>query len=153
MDIVNYKSNSIIIDYAHTPDAMMNVINTVKELCKGNIYIVFGCTGDRDRTKRPIMMDIALSNSTYSIVTCDDLHNEEFVNIVADMEEGVKKHNYSVIRDRGKAISKAIDMLDQNDVLLILGKGHEEFIIDKNLKIPFNDHKVVIKLLEEKVEI
>ena len=153
MDIVNYKSNSIIIDYAHTPDAMTNIINTVKELCKGNIYIVFGCTGDRDRTKRPIMMDIALQNSTYTIVTCDDLHNEEFVNIVADMEEGVKKHNYSVVRDRGKAISKGIDMLDHDDVLLILGKGHEEFIIDKNLKIPFNDHKVVVSLLEEKVEI
>ena len=153
MDIIRYKTNNIIIDYAHTPDAMENVIGTVKELSKGNIYIVFGCTGDRDRTKRPIMMDIALSNSTYTIVTCDDLHNEEFVNIVADMENGVKKHNYSVVRDRKKAIAKGIELLNENDTLLILGKGHEKFIIDKNLKIPHNDHDAVMELLNLKVEI
>lgn len=153
MDILKYKNNNIVIDYAHTPDAMINVIETVKEVTSGNIYIVFGCTGDRDRTKRPIMMDIALKNSKYSIVTSDDLHNEEFVNIVADMENGVKSNNYMVVRDRKRAIEKGIELLDNGDTLLILGKGHENFIIDKNLKIPFNDREVVEKIILDKVEI
>lgn len=153
LDLIHYKDNNIVIDYAHTPDAMENIISTVKEVTKGNIYIVFGCTGSRDRSKRPIMMDIALSNSKFSIITSDDLHDEEFVNIVADMEKGVKYKNYSVFRDRKKAIEKGIKLLEHNDSLLILGKGHEEFIIDKNLKIPFNDHNVVESILSEKVEI
>lgn len=153
MDIIKYKDNSIIVDYAHTPDAMENIISTVKEITKGDIYIVFGCTGSRDRTKRPIMMNIALTNSKYTIVTSDDLHDEEFVNIVADMEEGVKQKNYAVYRDRRKAIEKGIELLNHGDVLLVLGKGHEEFIIDKNLKIPFNDHKVIESIINEKVEI
>ena len=153
MDIIKYNDNSIIVDYAHTPDAMNNIISTVKEITKGDIYIVFGCTGSRDRTKRPIMMDIALSNSKFTIVTSDDLHNEEFVQIVADMEDGVKKKNYAVYRDRRKAIEKGIEMLNHGDVLLVLGKGHEEFIIDKNLKIPFNDHKTIEEIIKDKVEI
>ena len=153
LDLIHYKDNNIVIDYAHTPDAMENIIATMKEVTKGNIYIVFGCTGSRDRSKRPIMMDIALSNSKFSIITSDDLHDEEFVNIVADMEEGVKYKNYAVFRDRRKAIEKGIEMLEHNDSLLILGKGHEEFIIDKNLKIPFNDHNVVESIISEKVEI
>ena len=153
MDIIKYKDNSIIVDYAHTPDAMENIISTVKDITKGDIYIVFGCTGSRDRTKRPIMMDIALSNSKFTIVTSDDLHNEEFVSIVADMEEGVKQKNYAVYRDRRKAIEKGIELLNHGDVLLVLGKGHEEFIIDKNLKIPFNDHNVIESIISQKVEI
>ena len=153
MDIIKYKDNSIIVDYAHTPDAMENIISTVKDIVKGNIYIVFGCTGSRDRTKRPIMMDIALSNSKYTFVTSDDLHNEEFVQIVADMEKGAKSKNYAVYRDRKKAIEKGIESLNHGDVLLVLGKGHEEFIIDKNLKIPFNDHNVIESIIKEKVEI
>ena len=153
MDIIKYNDNSIIVDYAHTPDAMINIISTVKDIVKGNIYIVFGCTGSRDRTKRPIMMDIALSNAKFVVVTSDDLHNEEFVQIVADMEKGAKTKNYVVHRDRKKAIEKGIEMLEHNDVLLVLGKGHEEFIIDKNLKIPFNDHNVIESIISEKVEI
>ena len=98
-------------------------------------------------------MDIALSNSKFTIVTSDDLHNEEFVQIVADMEKGAKSKNYAVYRDRHKAIEKGIELLNHGDVLLVLGKGHEEFIIDKNLKIPFNDHNVIESIIREKVEI
>ena len=90
------------------------------------------------------MMDIALSNAKFVVVTSDDLHNEEFVQIVADMEQGVKSKNYIVHRDRRKAIEKGIDMLNHNDVLLVLGKGHEDFI---------NDHKVIESIIREKVEI
>lgn len=150
-DIIKYKNNLIIIDYAHTPDAMENIYNLVKEINKGNVYTVFGCTGDRDRTKRPIMMELATNNSKYVILTSDDLHNEDFSRIVSDTVEGINKNNYEVIMDRGKAIEKALGLLSNEDILLILGKGHEEFIILRDKKIPFNDKKHVEKLLKEKV--
>lgn len=152
-DIINYKNNLIIIDYAHTPDAMENIYNLVKEINKGNIYTVFGCTGDRDRTKRPIMMGLATNNSKYVILTSDDLHNEDFSRIVSDTITGLDKNNYEVIMDRGKAIEKAITLLNNKDILLILGKGHEEFIILRDKKIPFNDKRYVEKLLKERVNI
>ena len=149
MDMIKYGSNSIIIDYAHTADAMDNIYNTVKPICKGSIITVFGCTGSREREKRPIMMNLALTNSDYVIVTEDDLHEEEFDDIVKDMIEGVKDKHYEIIKDRGKAIKKGIEKLKDNDILLVLGKGHEEFIIIGNDYIPFNDHKEVIKIVEE----
>ena len=149
MNTVKYKDNLIIIDYAHTEDAMENIYNTVKELGANNIITVFGCTGDRDRTKRPKMMNKACNNSKYVIVTSDDLHDEEFNHIIDDMLENNKHHNYEVCENRGKAIKKGIDLLDSNDILLILGKGHEEFIIVKDKKIPFNDLNEVNKILDE----
>ena len=151
MDLVNYNSNLIVIDYAHTPDAMQNIYDTVNNIKQGNIITVFGCTGDRDRTKRPIMMNIATTNSDYVIVTSDDLHDEDFNHIVEDMLEDNKKDNYIVIEDRGLAIKKGISLLKEKDLLLILGKGHEESIIIKDKKIPFNDKKEVEKYIEEKI--
>ena len=152
MDMIKYGSNSIIIDYAHTADAMDNIYKTVKPICKGSIITVFGCTGSREREKRPIMMNLALTNSDYVIVTEDDLHEEEFEDIVKDMTNGVTNNHYEVIKDRGKAIKKGIEKLTNNDILLILGKGHEEYIIIGNKNIPFNDHKEVITLIDgEKV--
>lgn len=153
MDIINYKSNLIIVDYAHTPDAMQNIYDTINEIKEGNIYTVFGCTGDRDRTKRPIMKDIACNNSKLSIITSDDLHNEEFEHILSDILENNTKLNYDVIKDRGKAIEKGISLLKDKDILLILGKGHEEFIIVKDKKIPFNDKKTVENLLKNYINI
>ena len=153
MDIINYNNNLIIVDYAHTPDAMINIYDTINEIKKGNIYTVFGCTGDRDRTKRPIMMDIACTNSKVAIITSDDLHDEEFNHILGDILENNNKNNYMVIEDRGKAIEKGIDMLNNKDILLILGKGHEESIIVKDRKIPFNDKNVVESIIKKNVKI
>ena len=151
MDMVEYQNNRIVIDYAHTPDAVQNVISTVKEVCDGHIYTVFGCTGDRDRTKRPIMTKIVTDLSDRAIITSDDLHNEDPKQIVDDMIKGLINTNYEIELDRKKAIIKGIKMLDINDVLLILGKGHEEAIIVKdNKKIPFNDKKTVLEYLESK---
>ena len=152
-DIVKYLDNLIIIDYAHTPDAMKNIYDTINEIKIGNIYTVFGCTGDRDRLKRPIMMEIALTNSKYCVITSDDLHNESFTQIINDMEKDNTRNNYEVIMDRGKAIEKALTLISNKDILLILGKGHEDFIIVKDKKIPFNDKKVVEEFIREKVEI
>lgn len=151
MDMVEYKNNRIIIDYAHTPDAIQNVISTVKEVCDGHIYTVFGCTGDRDRTKRPIMMKLVTDLCDKAIVTCDDVHNEDPNQIVNDMLKDNKNDNYEIELDRKKAIIKGIDLLQSNDALLILGKGHEEVMIIKdNVKIPFNDKKCVLEYLESK---
>lgn len=139
VNIVKYNNNSIVIDYAHTIDAMTNIINTFKNIKHNNMYIVFGCTGSRDKTKRPIMLKLATDSSNQVIVTSDDLHDEKFVDIVNDMKEGLNNTNYTVIENRGDAIKKGIELLDDNDILLILGKGHEKYIIVGNNKIPFND--------------
>lgn len=151
MDMIEYKNNRIIVDYAHTPDAVENVITTVKEVCDGKVFTVFGCTGDRDRTKRPIMMKKVTDLCDYTIVTCDDVHNEDPNQIVKDMIPGASNDNYTVELDRKKAIIMGINMLQTNDVLLILGKGHEEVMIVKdNKRIPYNDKKTVLEYLESK---
>ena len=150
METLIYSDNRIIVDYAHTPDAMEKLIHTVREVCDGDIYAVFGCTGSREREKRPVMMKIATSLCKYVIVTIDDLHEEEANDIVHDMLEGNENQNYEVELNRKKAIEKGIHLLKHHDILLIMGKGHEDFIIVKNQKIPFNDVQIVKEMLKEK---
>lgn len=150
MEIIDYNNNLIIVDYAHTPDAISNIIKTIKPICKGNLYVTFGCTGSRDKTKRPIMTNIVLENVTKAIITIDDPHDEDPSDIVKDMLNGITFNNYEVCLDRKKAIHKGINLLKDNDILLILGKGHEEFIIFKDKKIPFNDKKEVLAYIEYK---
>ena len=143
MELILYKTNTIVVDYAHTPDAMNKVINTMLEVTSGNIYVVFGCTGDRDRLKRPIMAEIACRLATKVFMTHDDPHTENQKQIFDDMTNGLKYNNYEIFYDRKKAIESAIDTLKENDTLLILGKGHEEYIIVGDKKIPFNDSDIV----------
>ncbi len=150
MDTIKWNGNNIIIDYAHTPDALERIINSVKPITIGKVYTVFGCTGDRDRTKRPIMMNIASTLSDKVIITNDDPHNEDPESILKDILENNKNTNYEVELDRKKAIEKGINLLTTNDTLLILGKGHEEVMIIKNERIPFNDKEVVSDILKTK---
>lgn len=147
MEIIKYNTNNIIIDYAHTPDAMENIFNAIKDIDYNKLYVVFGCTGSRDRKKRPIMTNMALSLADFTFITSDDLHEEPFDQIIEDMLQGVTKDNYVVIQDRASAIKRAIERLDNNDMLLILGKGHEEFIIIKDGNIPHNDKKCVEEII------
>lgn len=149
MDKIEYGTNNIIIDYAHTPDGLENFISTVKEFTKGNLYIVFGCTGDRDRTKRPIMTSIVGSYAKKFIITNDDPHFEDPNQIVDDMTKDNVYNNYEVCLDRKEAIIKGINLLKDNDALLILGKGHEEVMIIGRERIPFNDKKVVLEYLDK----
>ena len=149
MDLVAYNDNSILIDYAHTPDAISKVIDTVKKVCKNNIYVVFGCTGSRDKTKRPIMTNIVLSNVKKAVITMDDPHDEDPMMVVEDMLEGNKLDNYEVIINRKEAIRKGISYLEHNDILLVLGKGHESVIIIGKDRIPFNDKETVLEIIEE----
>lgn len=148
MDTIMYKNNSIIIDYAHTPDAIEKIISVVKKVTNGDIYTVFGCTGDRDRTKRPIMTKIVTDLCKWAIITNDDPHYEDPNQIVDDMTKGLENTNYEICFDRKEAIIKGIKMLKSDDILLILGKGHEEAMIIKNEKIPFNDKKIALEYLD-----
>ena len=146
IDTIDYKNNKIIIDYAHTPDAIEKILTAVDT--DGDKYVVFGCTGDRDRTKRPIMGKLVSELSKYFIITDDDPHNEDEMQIVNDILEGNTFTNYEVCIDRKEAIRRGIKLLKDNDILFILGKGHEEFIIKGNDKIPHNDKEEVLKCIE-----
>ena len=145
MDIVNKDDNLIIIDYAHTPDAVSKIINSVKELKHNKIITIIGCGGDRDSFKRPIMSNIACSSSDYVIFTNDNPRNENPNNIISDMLHNLDKFNYEIILNREKAIIKGIQMLDKNDILLVLGKGHENYQIINGVKHHFDDKETVIK--------
>lgn len=150
-EIVKYKNNNIVIDYAHTPDAISKIIKTMKQFTKGNTYVVFGCTGDRDRSKREIMAKLVSDLSEYFIFTNDDPHDEDPNQIVEDAFKNAKFDNYEICLDRKEAIIKGINLLKSEDVLLILGKGHEDKMIVKNKQvIPFNDKKVVLEYLKDK---
>lgn len=147
MEIINYNTNKIIVDYAHTPDAIMQVLNTVKEY--DNLYAVFGCTGNRDKLKRPIMTNMLIDKCKKVIITSDDLYDEEFSDIVSDMLKDNNKENYEIIKNRKKAIEKGISLLEKNDVLLVLGKGHEQYIKEKNKLIKHNDGKFITKIIKK----
>lgn len=138
---------SVIVDYAHTPDGLENVLQTVKEFAEGRIFCVFGCGGDRDRKKRPIMGQIAARYADYLLVTSDNPRTEVPDLILVDIEEGLKadevsKERYELIVDRKAAITKAIEMASPNDVVLIAGKGHETYQIIGTEILDFDDRKV-----------
>ena len=148
MELVKYKTNGIFVDYAHKPDAVKKVLESVSEFCKGNIITIIGCGGNRDRTKRPIMGNIASENSNYVIFTNDNPRNEDPTEIMNDILEGVNKDNYEVVLDREMAIKKGISLLKDNDVLLVLGKGHEDYQIIKGVKYHFDDMECVLKYIK-----
>ena len=147
MENISYKNNTIIIDYAHTTDAIDKLVNTIKPYITGKTYIVFGCTGSREREKRSVMTKLVSKLSDYFIITMDDLHDESFDQIVSDMTKGADFNNYEVIEDRRKAIEKGISLLNSEDYLFVLGKGHEEAIIIGKERIPFNDRKTIEEII------
>ena len=142
MQLIRYKTNSIFVDYAHTPDAVLNVLKTVRKIKNKGIITVIGCGGNRDKTKRPIMGKIACKNSSYVIFTNDNPRYEDEQEIMLDILSGAKK-NYEVIYDRRSAIKKGIGMLSKNMILLVLGKGHENYQIIGNTKYHFSDLEIV----------
>lgn len=134
---------SVFIDYAHTHDALWNVLNTLKELCRGKIILVFGCGGDRDKTKRPLMGETACQLADFSIITSDNPRGEDPQAIIRDILPGFKKENYTVVVDRQQAIEKALTSAQKEDIVLLAGKGHETYQIFKNKTIPFDERKIV----------
>ncbi|MHC4118778.1 MAG: UDP-N-acetylmuramoyl-L-alanyl-D-glutamate--2,6-diaminopimelate ligase [Planctomycetota bacterium] len=140
----------IIIDYAHTDDALKNVLATLKPLCKGNLRVVFGCGGDRDKTKRPRMARVAEQLADFVIVTSDNPRTEEPVAIIDDVVAGFENSDRDAITvepDRSKAIELAIGAADKNDIVLIAGKGHETYQIIGTRKFDFSDKEVAKKCL------
>ena len=150
MEIIPYKNNSIFVDYAHTPDAIKNVLDTVNKFKEGKVITLCGCGGDRDRTKRPIMGHIAEENSDFVIFTDDNPRTEDETKIMDDILAGVKLNNHEVIYKRDQAIRHGIDMLNDKDILLILGKGHEDYQIIGTTKHHFSDQEEVLKYINEK---
>lgn len=144
MDIIHFNDNAIIVDYAHTPDAVEKIIKAVREFAKNNIYTIIGCGGNRDRTKRPIMAKIATDLSNYVIFTSDNPRSEDPNEIIKDMVDTLDNTNYEIEVNREKAIKKGIQKLTNNDILLLLGKGHETYQIIGDKKIDFDDKKVVL---------
>ena len=147
MDIINYKDNTVVIDYAHTPDAVEKIITNVKKLPHNRIITLIGCGGNRDKTKRSIMGDIATKYSDYVIFTSDNPRFEKPKSILKDIVRKLDTKNYKIIVNREKAIKKSIQILSKNDILLLLGKGHEDYQIIKDKKFPFSDKDKVLKYM------
>ena len=146
-------SFSVIIDYAHTPDGLENVLKTIKTFCKGRLILVFGCGGDRDKTKRPIMGQIGGEYSDFVIVTSDNPRSEDPHSIIRDILPGLNSIDcpHKVIENRREAIREALSMGEKDDIILIAGKGHETYQILKDKTISF-DEKAIIKEILEKDE-
>jgi len=139
----------VFVDYAHTDDALRNVLNTLRPLTKGRLITVFGCGGNRDTTKRPLMGRVAGELSDFSIVTTDNPRNEEPDEIVEQIVTGFgTRNNFSVVLDRREAIRTALAMAQDGDTVLLAGKGHERYQEARGTRTPFDDQKVAGELLE-----
>lgn len=133
---------TVIVDYAHTPDSLENVLKTAKQLSGKKIFCVVGCGGDRDRSKRPLMAKVAVSNAHKAIFTSDNPRTENPAQIFSDMEAGLAGYDYEIIEDRRTAISKAVNEAQSGDVVLIAGKGHETYQLVGEAVLEFDDRKV-----------
>lgn len=140
--------SNIFVDHAHKPVALQSVLSTLRTLCKGRLITVFGCGGDRDRGKRPLMAKIAEEYSDTVIVTNDNPRNEHPMSIIEEIKRGFTLKNYIIEPDRRKAIEKGVSMLCEQDVLLIAGKGHETKQIIDGKTIEFSDVKVAREMID-----
>jgi UDP-N-acetylmuramoyl-L-alanyl-D-glutamate--2,6-diaminopimelate ligase len=139
---------NIIIDYAHTPDALVKVLSTVRKLTKGNIICVFGAGGNRDRTKRPLMAQAVAANCDFAVLTGDNPRNEDPESIINDVKEGfVSDFPYTVVPDRKEAIAFAINSAHKNDTIIIAGKGHEKYQEINGVKYHFDDKEIALSII------
>lgn len=145
--VPNKKGLNIMIDYAHSPASLESVLKAVKAYTRGRVISVFGCGGDRDTKKRPIMGEISGKNAAYTIITSDNVRTENPEDIVKQIEEGIKntKAQYKVIVDREEAIKYAISIANKNDMIVLSGKGHENYEEINGKKYPFDERKIVQK--------
>ena len=146
----NNKELTIMIDYAHSPESLENILSTVKKYTQGKLICVFGCGGDRDNGKRPIMGEIAGKIADYTIITSDNPRSEDTEEITKQIEKGIKqtKGKYEVIVDRKQAIAKALKMAHKHDIVVIAGKGHELTQEINGKKYPFDERKIVQDILK-----
>lgn len=146
--VYNKNKKHVVVDYAHTPDALERVLQTARRLCQGTLAVVFGCGGDRDKTKRPLMGTIAMNNADVLWVTSDNPRSENPSDIIQDILKGIsKKENLNVVENRAEAIQKACLSMNDNDWLVIAGKGHENYQIIGQTKHHFDDSEEVQKAM------
>ncbi len=138
----------VFVDYAHTPDALDHLLDAANSLKRGRIITVFGCGGDRDRGKRPIMGGIVEKKSDIAIVTSDNPRTEDPLAIIEDIKKGLNGDNHLVIPDRKEAIYRAIELARKDDIVLIAGKGHEDYQILKEKTINFNDREIALEAIK-----
>jgi UDP-N-acetylmuramyl-tripeptide synthetase len=140
---------SVIVDYAHSPDSLQNLLETVRRLPHEKLIAVFGCGGDRDRTKRPVMGEIAAKMSDFIFATSDNPRTEDPLDILKEIEIGLRRGTapYRIVPDRREAIATAISMARRGDAVVIAGKGHEDYQILGSRVIPFDDRKLASELI------
>ena len=140
----------VFVDYAHTPDALLNVLKTLRELEPRRLLVVFGCGGDRDRQKRPLMAEVVDRNADYAIITSDNPRKEDPNAIIAEIEKGFRSDRYEKIADRTEAIRRAVEIAQPRDIVLIAGKGHENYQEFADHTVPFDDLQVARRALEDR---
>ncbi|HAW71662.1 MAG TPA: UDP-N-acetylmuramoyl-L-alanyl-D-glutamate--2,6-diaminopimelate ligase, partial [Firmicutes bacterium] len=151
--VPNSMGRTVIVDYAHTADSLENVLQTAREISRGRVIVVFGCGGDRDRSKRPVMGHVAAQLADYVVVTSDNPRTEDPAMILDEIIPGVisggkEAGQYTVIADRQEAIHYAINRQRPEDIVVIAGKGHETYQILRDRTIHFDDREVVRAALE-----
>ena len=140
----------VVVDYAHTPDALSQVLQSLREHCQNALWVVFGCGGNRDRGKRPLMGEIAQRHADHVVLTDDNPRYESADEIIADIRAGLRSpQSIHVERDRAQAIAWAVTRATQHDVVLIAGKGHEDYQLIGDTKLTFSDSLQVRNLLKE----
>ena len=154
-EIIFNNPFTVIIDYAHTPVSLENILLEANKISKNRVMLIFGCTGDRDKDKRSIMGEIAALNSSYTYITNDDTYSEDPDEIALQIKTGFDKlnkkinENYEIILDRKQAILKALKIAKKDDVIVIAGMGHQKVQIIKNKTINYNDKETVLELIKD----
>lgn len=152
LDLREFNADfSVVIDFAHTPDALVNILNTCRSFTEKRLIAVFGCGGDRDKSKRPEMGRISSRIADFTVVTSDNPRTEDPENIIRDILKGIDKTSrYKAIINRTEAIKYALDIAKSGDVVLLAGKGHEDYEIDQNGKKPYSERNIVFDYLKGK---
>src|SRR3984893_15728806 len=150
LEIVPAKRQfQVFVDYAHTPDALLNVLKTLRELNPRRLIVVFGCGGNRDREKRALMGQVVDQNADYAIVTSDNPRKEDPDKIIADIEKGFRGSHFEKIADRTGAVARAVEIAQPRDIVLIAGKGHENYQEFADHTVPFEDIQVARRAIED----
>jgi UDP-N-acetylmuramoyl-L-alanyl-D-glutamate--2,6-diaminopimelate ligase len=148
LEQIKAEGLGVFVDYAHTEDALRNVISSLRPLCDRRLIVVFGCGGDRDKGKRPKMGRVVTEMADFAVITSDNPRSEEPRQIIRDIRKGIRKGNFRVVVERAQAIKESLGMARPGDILLIAGKGHEHYQVLKDRKEDFDDRKIVRECLK-----